>query len=123
MCDSDEPPDSRLSYCRVTADVSIRTKEVLLAASATDAADLHERAIELVASEFGVSVREVEILEVNELDGSGARGILPVRARIVPMRSVLHTALQDSTSARAKMIASTENIGVQSVIIESDWSC
>lgn len=73
MCDSDseEPPDSRLSYCRVTADVSIRTEEILLAASASDAADLHKRAVELVASEFGVSVCEVEILEVDELDGSG----------------------------------------------------
>lgn len=71
MCDSDseKPLDSRLSHYHVRADVSIRTEEVLLAASASAAVDLHERAVEMVAGEFGIETRNVEILEVDELDG------------------------------------------------------
>lgn len=74
MCDSEEPLDSRLSHYRVTASVSVRTEEILLAAGTNEAADLHERAIELVAEEFGAATREVEILEVDMLDGSEDAG-------------------------------------------------
>jgi hypothetical protein len=59
----------RLSRWRVTADATIRTEEILLAADAEDAAAIHERTIEAVAEEFGAEPHEIEILEVDELDG------------------------------------------------------
>lgn len=71
MCDSDsdEPLDSRLSHYRVTASVSVRTEEISLAAGTSEAGDLHEGAVELVAGEFKIETRTIEILEVDELDG------------------------------------------------------
>lgn len=73
VCNTDEAGTSRLSYYRVSTDATLRTSEILLAASAVDAAQFHERAVELVAGEVGATVQEVEILEIDELRDSSPK--------------------------------------------------
>lgn len=54
---------------RVTADATFRTQEVLTTDSAEAAAQAHERALQDVADRIGADLRDVEILEVDELAG------------------------------------------------------
>lgn len=64
---SDESSEARTF--RVTADATLRTQEVLTTDSAEAAAQAHERALKDVAGQIGADLRDVEILEVDELAG------------------------------------------------------
>jgi hypothetical protein len=59
--------DDRLSSYRVTAEVSVRTSEVLLAASPEEAAEIHQQVCEYVCSEVGAELIDFELGVIDDL--------------------------------------------------------
>jgi hypothetical protein len=66
--------NDRLGPYRVTADASVRTCEVLLAASPEAAAEIHRQVCEYVCSEVGAELTDFELGEIDDLgNGRGDR--------------------------------------------------